>query len=112
MIDSRILFDPDHMSVAGRNAALDYLEQQQAAGRPVGVVSSHSWSTPDAYPRIYRLGGFVAPYAGDSTGFVEKWRQHLGWTDRALLLRLRVRLRHERLRRPGRPARRRRGQPR
>jgi hypothetical protein len=81
MIDSRILVDPDHMSVAGRNAALDYLERQQAGGRPVGVVSSHSWSTPDAYPRIYRLGGFVAPYAGDSTGFVEKWRQHLGWTD-------------------------------
>lgn len=81
MIDSRILFDPDHMSVAGRNAALDYIEQQQAAGRSPGVVSSHSWSTPDAYPRIYRLGGFVAPYAGDSTGFVEKWRQHLGWTD-------------------------------
>jgi hypothetical protein len=81
MIDQKILFDPDHMSVAGRNAALDYLEQQQADGRPVGVVSSHSWSTPDAYPRIYRLGGFVAPYAGDSTGFVEKWRQHLGWTD-------------------------------
>jgi hypothetical protein len=81
MIDSRILVDPDHMSVAGRTAALDYLEQQQAAGRTPGVVSSHSWSTPDAYPRIYRLGGFVAPYAGDSTGFVEKWRQHLGWTD-------------------------------
>ena len=33
-----------------------------------GVVSSHSWSTPDAYPRIYQLGGFIAPYAGDSTG--------------------------------------------
>ena len=81
MIDSHILFDPDHMSVAGRTAALDYLDEQQAAGRAVGVVSSHSWSTPDAYPRIYRLGGFVAPYAGDSTGFVEKWRQHLGWTD-------------------------------
>ncbi|GAA1914142.1 peptidase [Nocardioides hwasunensis] len=81
MIDQRILFDPDHMSVAGRTAALDYLEQQQAAGRSVGVVSSHSWSTSDAYPRIYRLGGFVAPYAGDSTGFVDKWRQHLGWSD-------------------------------
>lgn len=81
MIDHRILVDPDHMSVAGRNAALDYLERQQAAGRSPGVVSSHSWSTPDAYPRIYRLGGFVAPYAGDSTGFVEKWRRHLGWTD-------------------------------
>ena len=81
MIDHRILVDPDHMSVAGRNAALDYLEAQQAAGRTPGVVSSHSWSTPDAYPRIYRLGGFVAPYAGDSTGFVAKWRRHLGWTD-------------------------------
>lgn len=81
MIDQKILLDPDHMSVAGRNAALDYLEEQQAAGRQVGVVSSHSWSTPDAYPRIYALGGFVAPYAGDSSGFVEKWRQHLAWTD-------------------------------
>ncbi|RYB94372.1 peptidase [Nocardioides oleivorans] len=81
MIDQKILFDPDHMSVAGRTAALDYMEEQQAAGRTPGVVSSHSWSTPDAYPRIYRMGGFVAPYAGDSTGFVEKWRQHLGWSD-------------------------------
>src|SRR3546814_1743698 len=41
----------------------------------------HSWSTPDAYPRIYKLGGFVAPMAGDSTGFYEKWQRHLGWTD-------------------------------
>jgi hypothetical protein len=82
MIDHHILVDPDHMSVAGRNAALDHLERQQAAGRSPGVISSHSWSTPDAYPRIYRMGGFVAPYAGDSTGFVEKWRRHLGWADR------------------------------
>ena len=44
-------------------------------------ISSHSWSTPDAYPRIYKLGGFIAPYAGDSTGFVEKWRRHLEWAD-------------------------------
>jgi len=44
-------------------------------------VSSHSWSTPDAYPRIYKLGGFITPYAGDSTGFVEKWRKHLQWAD-------------------------------
>ena len=46
-----------------------------------GVVSSHSWATPDAYPRIYKLGGFITPYAGDSTGFVEKWRKHLQWAD-------------------------------
>jgi len=45
------------------------------------VVSSHSWSTPDAYPRIYDLGGFIAPYAGDSTGFVEKWRRHMEWAN-------------------------------
>ncbi|MCD6640389.1 MAG: hypothetical protein LT071_10815, partial [Nocardioides sp.] len=82
MIDQRILFDPDHMSVEGRNAALAFMERQQGRGRPVGVISSHSWSTPDAYPRIYRLGGFVAPYAGDSTGFVDKWRQHVRWADR------------------------------
>lgn len=73
-----MLFDPDHMSVKARTAALDTIEEL----RYPGVLSSHSWSTPDAYPRIYRAGGFVAPYAGDATGFVEKWRRHLGWADR------------------------------
>jgi hypothetical protein len=72
-----MILDPDHMSVKARNSALDQVE---ALGYP-GVVSSHSWSTPDAYPRIYRLGGFITPYAGDSTGFVDKWRAHLGWAD-------------------------------
>jgi microsomal dipeptidase-like Zn-dependent dipeptidase len=70
MIDKRMIFDPDHMSVLARKQALDLLE----ANRYPGVVSSHSWSTPDAYPRIYKLGGFIAPYAGGSTGFVEKWK--------------------------------------
>jgi microsomal dipeptidase-like Zn-dependent dipeptidase len=70
MIDKRMIFDPDHMSVLARKQALDLLE----ANRYPGVVSSHSWSTPDAYPRIYKLGGFVAPYAGDSKSFVEKWK--------------------------------------
>jgi len=77
LAERHMIFDPDHMSVQARNAALDQLE----ALRYPGVISSHSWSTADAYPRIYRLGGFVAPYAGDSTGFVEKWRTHLGWAD-------------------------------
>ena len=72
-----MLFDPDHMSVKARNSALDQIE----AMKYPGVLSSHSWSTPDAYPRIYRAGGFIAPYAGDSTGFVDKWRRHLGWAD-------------------------------
>jgi len=72
-----MIFDPDHMSVKSRNAALTQLEKLNYSG----VVSSHSWSTPDAYPRIYKLGGFITPYAGDSTGFVEKWRTHVGWAD-------------------------------
>jgi hypothetical protein len=77
MAKRHMIFDPDHMSVAGRKAALDLVESLHYPG----VVSSHSWATPDAYPRIYRLGGFITPYAGDSTGFVEKWRKHLQWAD-------------------------------
>jgi hypothetical protein len=70
MIDKRMIFDPDHMSVLARKQALDLLE----ANKYPGVVSSHSWSTPDSYPRIYKLGGFIAPYAGGSEGFVKKWK--------------------------------------
>ena len=77
LAERHILFDPDHLSVKARNAALDQTERMGYHG----VLSSHSWSTPDAYPRIYEQGGFIAPYAGDSTGFVEKWRKHVGWAD-------------------------------
>ena len=70
MIDKKMIFDPDHMSVLARKQVLDLLE----AHRYPGVVSSHSWSTPDAYPRIYKLGGFIAPYAGSSSGFVKQWK--------------------------------------
>ena len=77
LAERHILFDPDHLSVKARRAALDQTEEMGYHG----VLSSHSWSTPDAYPRIYEQGGFIAPYAGDSTGFVEKWRRHVGWAD-------------------------------
>lgn len=73
----RMVFDPDHLSVKARAASMDVIEDL----RYPGVISSHSWSTPDTYPRIYRAGGFITPYAGDSTGFVAKWRRHLGWAD-------------------------------
>ncbi|WP_332643443.1 hypothetical protein, partial [Aeromicrobium sp.] len=72
-----MLFDPDHMSVNARKASLDLTEKLKYPG----VVSSHSWSTPDAYPRIYKAGGIITPYAGDSTGFVNKWKKHLTWAD-------------------------------
>ncbi len=74
----KMLFDPDHMSVLARKASLDLVEKM----RYPGILSSHSWSTPDAYPRISELGGFIAPYAGDSTGFVDKWKYHVGRADK------------------------------
>ena len=77
MAKRKMIFDPDHMSVSARKASLDVAEKLNYPG----VVSSHSWSTPDAYPRIYKLGGVITPYAGDSSGFVDKWRKHLTWAD-------------------------------
>jgi microsomal dipeptidase-like Zn-dependent dipeptidase len=65
-----MIFDPDHMSVYARQEALGVLEQKRYSG----VVSSHSWSTEDAIPRIYALGGVVTPYAGNAKDFVAKWR--------------------------------------
>ena len=76
---SCILQQPSILSKPlAERASLDLVEKM---GYP-GVLSSHSWSTPDAYPRISELGGYIAPYAGDSTGFVDKWRYHVGRADR------------------------------
>ncbi len=72
MAEMGMIFDPDHMSVKARKQALDLTE---ALDYP-GVASSHTWSTPDAYPRIQAAGGFIAPYAGGSEGFVNKWQRH------------------------------------
>ncbi len=70
MMAKGMIIDPDHMSVLARNAALDRIE----AARYSGVVSSHSWSTPDAYPRIYKLGGVVTPIGSSSKSMVEDWK--------------------------------------
>jgi hypothetical protein len=77
MAKRHMLFDPDHMSVKARKQSLDLIEKMNYPG----VVSSHSWSTPDAYPRVYAEKGFITPYAGDSTGFVAKWKRHLTWAN-------------------------------
>ena len=78
MMDRGMIVDPDHLSVIARNHLLDTVEARDYSG----VISSHSWSTPDSYPRIYKLGGFITPYAGGSTGFVEKWRDLKRMADR------------------------------
>jgi hypothetical protein len=78
MMDKRMLIDPDHLSVIARKQLLSIVESKNYSG----VVSSHSWSTDDAYPRIFDLGGFVAPYAGGSQGFVRAWKKLKAERDR------------------------------
>jgi hypothetical protein len=36
-------------------------------------MTSHSWSTDNAMPRISRLGGLIGPSTGSSESFVAKW---------------------------------------
>ena len=72
-----IMFDPDHMSARAATQALDVLEELDYTG----IVSSHSWTQDEVYERIYSLGGMITPYAGGSSGFVNAWRQRLGWVD-------------------------------
>jgi hypothetical protein len=71
MIEKRMIIDPDHLSVRARQQLLTLVEK----ARYSGIVSSHSWSTPDSIPRIYRAGGFVTPYAGASKDFIDTWRE-------------------------------------
>lgn len=72
MIENGMIIDPDHLSVAARDEVLALVERERYSG----IVSSHTWSSEDAIPRIYRVGGFVTPYAGNSTSFVEKWKKY------------------------------------
>jgi hypothetical protein len=71
LVRKRMIVDPDHLSVLARQDLMTVLEAERFSG----AVSSHSWSTPDALPRIYDLGGVVAPYAGNSESFVKAWRE-------------------------------------
>ncbi len=70
MIQRGMIVDPDHLDVKSRKAVLAILE----AERYSGVISSHTWSSTDSYPRIYKLGGVITPIAQSSVGFVKKWR--------------------------------------
>ena len=71
MMDKKMIIDPDHLSVRARQQLLDVVEKRAYSG----VVSSHSWSTPDAIPRIYRLGGVVTPMAGSTKDFAAAWKE-------------------------------------
>jgi len=77
MVNKGMIFDPDHMSARAQTQALDLLDKLDYSG----VISSHGWSNKTIYPRIYELGGFITPYAGDSQSFVKHWRGHRRWED-------------------------------
>ena len=77
MAEKGMIFDPDHMSARAQEQALDLLDELGYSG----IISSHGWSNDTIYPRIYELGGFITPYAGGSTGFVNEWRKHRNWAD-------------------------------
>jgi len=71
MADRNMIVDVDHFNSKTRAQALDLLEDLKYSG----VISSHSWADDNAMPRIYRLGGFVSPYAGGSSGFAGEWQK-------------------------------------
>ncbi len=75
LIDRGMLIDLDHTSVRARNQALSYIEAHDYSG----VLSTHGWSTADAFQRIYAQGGLVTPYAGGSDNFAKEWKRNLGF---------------------------------
>ena len=82
MVERNIIYDVDHMSVKSASEALDELEELKYSG----VISSHSWTDPNAESRVYALGGMVNPYAGGSTGYAGKWAGPAGQDGRQVLL--------------------------
>lgn len=71
MIQQHFIVELDHMDVKTADATLSVLEAHHYSG----VVSAHSWDSPQENPRIYNLGGFVTPIAGSSpASFIDYWR--------------------------------------
>ena len=71
LMQDRIVIDPDHLSVKARKSVMDLIE----ARRYSGAVSSHSWSSFDVIPRIYKVGGVVAPMQADAPGWIKTWKE-------------------------------------
>jgi len=79
MIRQHFIVQLDHMDAKTADAALSILEAHHYSG----VVSAHSWDSPQENPRIYALGGFVTPIAGASPqSFIAQWRASLTMRDR------------------------------
>ncbi|MDT4942226.1 MAG: hypothetical protein QOJ34_2315 [Pseudonocardiales bacterium] len=70
MIARHFIIELDHMDAKSADEVLGMLE----AAHYSGVVSGHGWDSPQENPRIYSLGGFITPYAGNATSFVQDWQ--------------------------------------
>lgn len=71
MIQRHFIVELDHMDAKTADSTLSILE----AHRYSGVISAHSWDSPQENPRIYNLGGFVTPIAGASPqSFIDQWK--------------------------------------
>lgn len=63
MIRRQMTIEVDHLSVLARQQVLDIVEAEHYSG----VISSHSWTDPQAQQRILRLGGMISPMAGPAS---------------------------------------------
>ncbi|WP_031011140.1 discoidin domain-containing protein [Streptomyces sp. NRRL F-5727] len=66
MMERGMMLELDHMSVKAAGRALDMLEAEEYPG----VLSTHSWMDLDWTERLYKLGGFTAPYMHSAGGFI------------------------------------------
>ena len=74
MVKRHLVVQLDHMDAKTADQALSVLEAQHYSG----VVSAHSWDSPEENPRIYNLGGFITPIAGASpASFIAQWKATL-----------------------------------
>jgi hypothetical protein len=71
MIKRHFIVELDHMDAKTADAALSIIEGRKYSG----VISAHSWDSPQENAGIYKVGGFVTPIAGASpASFVAQWR--------------------------------------
>lgn len=71
MIDRGIMIETDHMGVKTADAALRIAESRRYSG----VLSTHTWSDPLMFRRIYRLGGFATPITEIAPDFIAEWKK-------------------------------------
>jgi hypothetical protein len=71
MIDRGLMIEVDHMSLKTATRTLELAEARNFSG----VLSSHSWMSPQLRARVYSLGGFIEPITTSPESFIEEWRQ-------------------------------------